>query len=127
MYINILNALIFAEEAPNAEGSFLPMIMMIGMLFVVMYFFMIRPQNKKQRTLDAMRNELAKNDKVMTTGGLIGIVTKIKDNEVILKIDESNNTRVTVVKGAIVHVIDKTEEKEKEAEAAEASEEESQD
>ncbi len=88
------------------------MVLMIGMLFVVMYFFMIRPQSKKQKALESMRNELSKNDKVMTTGGLIGIVMKIKDNEIVLKIDEGNNTRVTVVKGAIVHIIDKAESKE---------------
>jgi len=126
MFLNIIDALIIAQEgAGNGEepASFLPMILMVGMLFAVMYFFMIRPQSKKQKVLDSMRSELAKNDKVMTTGGLIGIVAKIKDNEVILKIDESNNTRVTVVKGAIVHVIDKTETKEETEESADDSKE----
>ena len=116
MYQSIVNALIFAEEAPaqDASGGMLSMVLMIGMLFVVMYFFMIRPQSKKQKALESMRNELSKNDKVMTTGGLIGIVMKIKDNEVVLKIDEGNNTRVTVVKGAVVHILDKSETKEEE-------------
>ncbi|MCD4657486.1 MAG: preprotein translocase subunit YajC [Planctomycetes bacterium] len=119
MYQNIINALIFAQDAPaqDASGGLLSMVLMIGMLFVVMYFFMIRPQSKKQKALESMRRELSKNDKVMTTGGLIGFVTKIKDNEVVLKIDEGNNTRVTVVKGAIVHIIDRAETKEEEVES----------
>ena len=113
MYQSIVNSLVFAQDTTESgAGGMLSMVLMIGMLFVVMYFFMIRPQSKKQKALESMRNELSKNDKVMTTGGLIGIVMKIKDNEIVLKIDEGNNTRVTVVKGAIVHIIDKAESKE---------------
>jgi len=116
----LANILFFiAEEAapqPSAAGGLPSLILMIGLLFVVMYFFMIRPQSKKQKALNNMRNELRRNDKVLTTGGLIGIVSKIKDNEVLLKIDENNNTRIWVVKAAIVHVLEKFGAEEKDAE-----------
>ncbi len=118
MLLNSIHTLIIAaEQAPG--GGMMSMFMMIGLLFVVMYFFMIRPQSKKQKAMDRMRNELSRNDKIITQGGLIGVVSKIKDNEIVLKVDENNNTRVTIVKTAVLHILEhsgSSEEKEKDDE-----------
>jgi len=80
----------------NPLMSFLPMILII----VVFYFFMIRPQMKRQKELTAFRNSIAKGDKVVTTGGIYGKVVDLKDNTVLLQVDD--NVKIRVDKSAIV-------------------------
>ena len=81
---------------PNPLMTFLPMILIIA----VFYFFMIRPQMKKQKEVAAFRNSLQKGDKVVTTGGIYGKILELKDNYVLLLIDE--NVKIRVDKSALV-------------------------
>lgn len=81
---------------PNPIMTFLPMILII----VVFYFFMIRPQMKKQKEITAFRNSLAKGDKVVTTGGIYGKILELKDNYVLLQVDD--NVKIRVDKAALV-------------------------
>ena len=83
-----------AEQNPIM--TFLPMILII----VVFYFFMIRPQMKKQKEVTAFRNSLAKGDKVVTTGGIYGKIIELKDNTVLLQVDD--NVKIRVDKAALV-------------------------
>jgi len=73
----------------------------IGLMFVLMYFILFRGPRKKQQEHKQMVQTLAKNDRVRTIGGIIGTVVDIKDDEITLKIDESNNTKIKVVPSAI--------------------------
>ena len=73
----------------------------IGLMFVMMYFIIFRAPRKKQQQHKQMVQALEKNDKVRTIGGIIGTVVDIKGDEVILKVDESNNTKIRVVSSAI--------------------------
>ena len=73
----------------------------IGGIIVIMYFIMFREPKKRQRQQQQMIQTLKKNDKVRTVGGIIGIVVDVKGDEVTLKIDESNNTKIKVVASAI--------------------------
>lgn len=95
-----MNYLLMAPPANGAESNpfmtFLPMILII----VVFYFFMIRPQMKRQKELSAFRNSIAKGDKVVTTGGIYGKIVDIKDNTVLLQVDD--NVKIRVDKSAIV-------------------------
>lgn len=95
-----MNYLLMAPPANGAESnplmSFLPMILII----VVFYFFMIRPQMKRQKELATFRNSIAKGDKVVTTGGIYGKIVDIKDNTVLLQVDD--NVKIRVDKSAIV-------------------------
>jgi preprotein translocase subunit YajC len=95
-----MNYLLMAQPAPGAEANpimtFLPLILII----VVFYFFMIRPQMKRQKELAAFRNSIAKGDKVVTTGGIYGKVVEIKDTIVLLQVDD--NVKIRVDKAAIV-------------------------
>jgi preprotein translocase subunit YajC len=88
---------------PNAEGGAggggIQMIIMFGLIFVVMYFFMIRPQRKREQTRQKMISALQKGDKVVTNSGIIGTVWGIQDNIVVLKID--NDVKVEFLKSAI--------------------------
>jgi len=73
----------------------------IGLMFVMMYFIIFRAPRKKQQQHKQMVQALEKNDKVRTIGGIIGTVVDVKGDEVILKVDESNNTKIRVVSSAI--------------------------
>jgi len=73
----------------------------IGLMFVLMYFILFRGPRKKQQEHKKMVQSLTKNDKVRTIGGIIGTVVDIKDDEITLKVDESNNTKIKVVPSAI--------------------------
>jgi preprotein translocase subunit YajC len=82
--------------AANPLVTFLPLIL----VFVVFYFFMIRPQMKKQKELNNYRNALAKGDKIVTTGGIYGRVIEVKDNVVIM--DVGGDVKLKVDKSAVL-------------------------
>jgi len=65
-----------------------------------MYFFMIRPQQKKQKELRKWRESLKKGDKVVTTGGIYGEISEIKDSYVVLEVD--NNVRIRFDKSSVL-------------------------
>lgn len=93
-----------AAPAAGAQGglmSFLPLVLM----FVVLYFVMIRPQMKRQKEAKAMMEALAKNDEVVTAGGILGRVTKVNENYVTLEVAEG--TEITVQKNAVTNVLPK--------------------
>jgi preprotein translocase subunit YajC len=69
-------------------------------IFAVM-FLMLREPRRKQKQHEKMVRALKKNDKVRTIGGVIGIVVDIKEDEIVLKVDESNNTKIRIVPSAI--------------------------
>ena len=75
--------------------------MFLGLMFVMMYFILFRGPRKKQQQHKQMVQDLSKNDKVRTIGGIIGTVVDVKDDEITLKVDESNNTKIKVLPSAI--------------------------
>lgn len=86
-----------------AAGSNWSMLIMMGLIFVVMYFFMIRPQQKKQKELVQFRESLKKGDKVVTVGGIYGVIAEIKDAYALLEVD--NNVKIRVDKSSLVRDI----------------------
>ena len=82
------------------QGGGWSMWIMLALIFVVMWFFMIRPQRKQQKELQAFRDGLKKGDKVVTIGGIYGTVSDIKDNSVLIEVD--NNVKIRVSKQALV-------------------------
>ena len=93
-----------ASDSPF--GSLLggPMPMMVVM-FVVLYFVMIRPQMKRQKESKAMIDALAKGDEVVTTGGMLGRITKIGDS--FLSVEIASGVEIQVQRGAVVQVLPK--------------------
>ena len=87
---------ILLQQQPNPLTSLLPLFLII----IVFYFFMIRPQMRRQKELRNFRSSLQKNDKIITTGGIYGKVTDIKDATVTVEIAE--NLRIKVDKNAVV-------------------------
>lgn len=82
-----------ALAASSAAGSASMWIMLI-LIFVVMWFFMIRPQRKQQKTLEEMRRSLKKGDKVVTAGGIYGVVADLDERTVLMKVDGEVKLRV---------------------------------
>lgn len=93
-----------ATDAASAGGGF-EFLIMIGIFFAIMYFMIIRPQQKKQKEHNAMLDALSKGNEVVTSGGLIGKVTAIGDNLVEIKVAE--NTLLRVQRHAISSVMPK--------------------
>lgn len=98
----------FAQTTPAAGGdmqsslmSMLPLVLM----FVVLYFVMIRPQMKKQKEHRTMVEALAKGDEVVTSGGVLGKVTKLGDSY--LSVEISNGVEIQVQRGAVTQVLPK--------------------
>ena len=85
----------------GSMGTFLPLILM----FVVMYFLMIRPQQKRAKEQKAMMDALAKGDEVVTSGGILGRVSKV--TEAYITIEVATGTEVVVQKGAITMLLPK--------------------
>lgn len=85
---------LFLQANPQAQGSGLSMWIMLALIFLVMWFFMIRPQRKQQKELEAMRNSLKKGDKVITAGGIYGIVADVDERTVLIKVDDNVKLRV---------------------------------
>lgn len=95
--MNLLTVLLQAPAA-GPDGS-LMWIMLIAM-FVIMYFFMIRPQNKKQKEIANFRKSLTVNQKVITAGGIHGIIKEINDDNIVLEI--AANVKVKIEKSSIL-------------------------
>ena len=91
--------LTMAPQAPEG-GSTLMQFLPFLLIIVVFYFFMIRPQMKRQKELRKYREALKKGDKVITTGGIYGRVAEIKDDHVMMEI--ADNVKIRIDKSAII-------------------------
>lgn len=91
-----MNTLFITLQAAQGQpqGSALPTIIMFAAIILVMWLFMIRPQQKKQKEMDKFRKELSKGDKVVTIGGIYGTVKEIRDTTVDIEISQGVSIRV---------------------------------
>ena len=78
------------------------MIIMMVALFAIMYFFMIRPQNKKQKEIQKFRNSLQTGQDVVTIGGIRGTIRSIDENENTVTLEVSTGTKIVFEKSAIM-------------------------
>jgi preprotein translocase subunit YajC len=92
-----------AEGQSGGPGAMITTLIPFALIFVIMYFFMIRPQNKKQKETQAMLNALKKGDRIVTVGGLHGTIQRVNDQTVLVKVDE--NTKLEFARSAISQVI----------------------
>ena len=101
MMNSIINLILMAPAGGEGEGSNqISFFIMMALMIVVFYFFMIRPQVRKQKEMKNFREGLKKGDKVITTGGIYGKINNISDN--IITIDVGNNVIIKVDKNAIL-------------------------
>ena len=86
-------------------ASLVPLILVFG----IMYFLLIRPQQRKLKEHQAMVAALRRGDQVVTGGGLIGRVTRVKEGENEIEVEIAPNVNVRVIRGTITSVVSKTE------------------
>ncbi|MBM3515988.1 MAG: preprotein translocase subunit YajC [Alphaproteobacteria bacterium] len=104
MFISPAYAQAAGGSAGDAFTAFVPLIL----IFVVFYFLLIRPQQKKMKEHKAMQDGIRRGDKVITNGGIIGQVTKVVDDRE-LQVEIAENVRVRVLRDMVASVIAKTE------------------
>ncbi len=96
-------------QSPNIMTMLMPLLIMFG----IIYFLVIMPQRKKQRKRMDLLKALRKNDKIVTVGGIHGIITHGRDREVIVKVDD--NVKLTINRTGIAHVKREDDDEEKSA------------
>ncbi|WP_037310029.1 preprotein translocase subunit YajC [Ruegeria halocynthiae] len=89
----------------GAIAQFLPLVL----IFAIMYFLLIRPQQKKMKEHQAMVEAVRRGDQVVTQGGLIGKVSKVKEGDNEVEVEIAEGVKVRVVKSTIAQVLNKTE------------------
>ena len=100
----------YAQAAGGGAGggSFLTSMVPLILIFVIFYFLLIRPQQKKAKEHRNMVENLRRNDRVVTGGGIIGKVTKVGEGEEV-EVEIAENTRVKLYRSTITAVLSKTE------------------
>src|SRR6056297_4040180 len=104
----------------SASGQMMTTFVTFGLVILIFYFLIIRPQNKKQKETQKMIAAVKKGDKVATIGGIRGTVTSVKEQTVVVKVDD--NARLEFSKNAVATVLDKKQAKEEEVQDSEESE-----
>ncbi len=101
------NGILLAAQDGGGLGGWSFILTVVLPIIVVFYFFMMRPQQREQAKRRDMLGALKKNDRVLTAGGIYGVVTNIhrEADEVTLKVDEATNTKLRVTLGSITRVL----------------------
>ena len=90
-----LNFILLMQAQGEGEGSPYSMLIMMGVIVVVFYFFMIRPQIKRQKETKKFREDMKEGDNIMTTGGIYGRILKVKEDSVILEVEGKSKLKVS--------------------------------
>ena len=94
-----------AQAAGPSAGAGITQLVFFGLLFAAMYFLMIAPQRKKQKEHEKMLAALGSGDEIVTTGGIFGTITNVKDDRFVVRIAE--NTKIEVGKSFVSVVVNK--------------------
>jgi len=97
-------------QATGGGNQMITMIVTFGLIIVIFYFLIIRPQRKKQKDTQSMLSTLRKGDKIATAGGIRGVVTAVKESTVTVKVDD--NTKIEFNKSAVSNVLERRESRE---------------
>lgn len=95
----------YAQDAAGGTGAVVMQLLPLILIFAVFYFLLIRPQQKKAKEHKTMLVALKRNDKVITSGGILATVTKVRDDSDEIEVEIAPNVRVIVVRGTIGSVI----------------------
>jgi len=104
-------ALLAADNPPagggGGENGLMSMLLLIAPIALLFYFLLIRPQRREQAQRQKMLDAVKKNDRVVTVGGIYGVVTNVhrEANEVTVKVDESTNTKLRLTLGSVARVV----------------------
>ncbi|PZW49175.1 protein translocase subunit yajC [Humitalea rosea] len=95
----------YAQDAAGGAGGMVMQLAPLILIFVVFYFLLIRPQQKKMKEHRAMLGTLKRNDRVITAGGLVGRIASVKEGSDEIEVEIAPNVKVSVVRGTISSVV----------------------
>ena len=103
--MNLLQVLLFAQQggAEGQQGSPYSMFIFLGLVIFVFYFFMIRPQRKKEKEARQFRESLGKGEKVVTIGGMHGKIVEVQ--ETTFTVETESGARMRIEKSAVSHTV----------------------
>lgn len=107
--MNFLFLLETAAKQGNPMMQFLPLLII---MFAIMYFLIIRPQKTKEKKRLEMISNVRKHDKIVTVGGVHGVVVSVKENEVVVRVDDAKDVKLRIDKSAITAVTASKDEQE---------------
>lgn len=96
------------EQSPSMLQTFLSLLLPMAIILVVFYFFLIRPERNRQKQVVAMQSNIKKKDKIVTIGGIYGIVDDVKDD--VLTIVVASGARMKIERSAVKSVLNRTVE-----------------
>jgi preprotein translocase subunit YajC len=118
----MLYAIALFAQAAQPDPPWWNMLLPFLMIIPLFYLLIILPQRRERRFREEMMSRLKKNDRVITNAGIIATVVNIKDEEVTLRIDDTSNARLTVLRSTIARILTGTEQaKDKDIKEASAS------
>ncbi|SFK58697.1 preprotein translocase subunit YajC [Falsiroseomonas stagni] len=95
----------YAQTADGGTTAVIMQLLPLILIFAVFYFLLIRPQQKKMKEHRALLGQLKRNDKVITAGGIVGTISKVRDDSDEIEVEIAPGVRVTVVRGTIASVV----------------------
>jgi preprotein translocase subunit YajC len=96
---------LLADQPPvNPTGEMVKLLLMVGGMFLFMWFFFIQPQRKREKALKTMLEALRPGDKIVTSSGIVGVVLSLKDKSVSIR---SNDAKLEILKSAIGEVTER--------------------
>jgi preprotein translocase subunit YajC len=95
----------YAQDASGGTGAIVMQLLPLILIFAVFYFLLIRPQQKKMKEHREMLQKLKRNDRVITGGGIIGTIAKVRDDSDEIEVEIASGVRITVLRGTISSVV----------------------
>ena len=90
----------YLTATPDAGAGMMSMLITLVPMFLIFYFLLIRPENKRKKEAEAMRSAVKKGDKITTIGGIIGIVVDVKENSIVVE-TSADQVRIELAKWAL--------------------------
>lgn len=109
--------LLQAAGGKGSPGGMMSLLLPFILMFVVMYFLILRPQKKKEKERKALLSRIRKNDRVVTAGGIHGVIASVRENEVIVRVDDSKDIKIKVDRNSIATVLEVSDDEDVEEEA----------
>jgi preprotein translocase, YajC subunit len=105
--LSVLLAQATTQTAQNPKAEMMKMVLTFVIFGAIFYFVLIRPQQKRAKQQAEMLKALKRGDKVVTTGGIIGLISSVKDKSLVIKSDDS---KFEITKGAVAEVLERSNE-----------------
>lgn len=102
----------FIMQAASSQKGLMSLMVPFALMFAILYLLIIRPQRNKEKQRKEMIANVRKNDRIITTGGVHGVVLSVKENEVVVRVDDAKDVKLKIEKSAITTVAVPKSEKE---------------